>query len=38
MLIADLLKPFLPDSSQKIINTFADNKVHPDVGLLFPKK
>jgi methionyl-tRNA synthetase len=38
LLIADLLKPFLPDSSQKISATFADGKIHPEVGLLFPKK
>jgi methionyl-tRNA synthetase len=38
LLIADLLVPFLPDSAQKIKATFADGKVHPDVGLLFPKK
>ena len=38
LLIADLLKPFLPDSSHKISATFAGGKVHTEVGLLFPKK
>jgi methionyl-tRNA synthetase len=38
LLIADLLRPFLPDSSQKITATFADGQVHPEIGLLFPKK
>lgn len=36
LLIADLLDPFLPDSAKKIKATFADGKVHPEVGLLFP--
>jgi methionyl-tRNA synthetase len=38
LLIANLLTPFLPDSAQKIKATFADGKVHSDIGLLFPKK
>ncbi len=36
-LIATLLLPFLPVTSEKILQTFADGKVHRDVGLLFPK-
>jgi methionyl-tRNA synthetase len=35
--IAMLLMPFLPATSQKIAATFADGKVHPEVGVLFPK-
>jgi methionyl-tRNA synthetase len=38
LLIADLLAPFLPATAQKIIDTFADGKVHTEIGLLFPKK
>jgi methionyl-tRNA synthetase len=38
LLIADLLMPFLPTTSQKIIDTFGGGKVHPEIGLLFPKK
>lgn len=35
--IAQLLLPFMPVSAQKILATFADGKVHQEVGLLFPK-
>jgi methionyl-tRNA synthetase len=35
--IATLLLPFLPTSAGKIVATFADGQVHPEVGLLFPK-
>jgi methionyl-tRNA synthetase len=35
--IATLLLPFLPSTAGKIMATFADGKVHPEVGLLFPK-
>ncbi len=38
LLIANLLKPFLPESSNKISSTFAGGTIHPEVGLLFPKK
>lgn len=35
--IAIALKPFLPDTADKIIKTFADGKVRSDVGILFPR-
>jgi methionyl-tRNA synthetase len=35
--IAMLLLPFLPTTAGKISATFADGKVHPEVGILFPK-
>jgi len=35
--IASLLEPFLPETSEKIKKTFANSKVHVEVGLLFPK-
>ena len=35
--IAMLLLPFLPTTAGKIGATFADGKVHPEVGILFPK-
>lgn len=35
--ISKALKPFLPDTADKIIKTFADGKVHSDVGILFPR-
>ena len=36
-LIATLLLPFLPTTSEKILATFAEGRVHPEIGLLFPK-
>jgi methionyl-tRNA synthetase len=35
--IADLLKPFLPDTSKKIHDTFESGVVKPIEGVLFPK-
>ena len=35
--IAIALKPFLPDTADKIIKTFADGKVNSDIGILFPR-
>ncbi len=35
--IATLLLPFLPETAGKIAATFAAGRVHPEVGLLFPK-
>jgi methionyl-tRNA synthetase len=35
--IADLLEPFMPDTSAKIIAAFKDGIVHPIEGTLFPK-
>ncbi len=35
--ISDLLTPFLPETAEKITQTFAGGKVHPEVGILFPK-
>lgn len=35
--IAMLLLPFLPTTAEKIVATFADGRVHPEVGILFPK-
>jgi methionyl-tRNA synthetase len=35
--IAALLLPFTPTTAQRILATFADGQVHPEVGLLFPK-
>lgn len=35
--IAGLLMPFIPATTQRIAQTFADGKVHPEVGILFPK-
>lgn len=35
--IADLLLPFLPETSAKISQIFADGKVNMEVGQLFPK-
>jgi methionyl-tRNA synthetase len=35
--IATLVLPFMPATAEKIIATFAEGKVHPEVGLLFPK-
>jgi len=35
--ISMLLLPFLPTTAGKISATFADGKVHPEVGILFPK-
>lgn len=35
--LADLIEPFLPDTAEKIKQTFAHGKVNPNVGILFPK-
>ena len=35
--IAGLLLPFMPVTAEKIVATFADGTVHPEVGVLFPK-
>ena len=35
--IAGLLMPFIPATTQRIAQTFADGTVHPEVGILFPK-
>jgi methionyl-tRNA synthetase len=35
--IADLLTPFLPETSAKIQAVFADGLIHPTDGTLFPK-
>jgi methionyl-tRNA synthetase len=35
--IASLLLPFLPATSQRILATFEGGKIHPEIGLLFPK-
>ncbi len=35
--IAGLLMPFIPATSQRIAQTFADGKVNAEVGILFPK-
>ncbi len=35
--VSMLLLPFLPTTAGKISATFADGKVHPEVGVLFPK-
>lgn len=35
--IATLLLPFLPDTAKKIISTFANGEIDPEVGILFPK-
>ncbi len=35
--IATLLLPFMPVTAEKIVATFADGVVHPEVGVLFPK-
>ena len=35
--IAALLLPFLPETSRKILATFAGGKVDHEIGLLFPK-
>jgi methionyl-tRNA synthetase len=35
--IATLLLPFMPNTAEKIIATFADGKVHGEIGILFPK-
>jgi len=35
--IAVLLLPFMPVTAEKIVATFADGEVHPEVGVLFPK-
>jgi methionyl-tRNA synthetase len=35
--IAALLLPFMPGTAGKILATFADGSVHPEVGVLFPK-
>lgn len=35
--IGRLLVPFLPDTSQKIIDTFASGSIKPIEGVLFPK-
>jgi methionyl-tRNA synthetase len=35
--IASMLLPFLPTTAHKILATFADGQVHPEVGVLFPK-
>jgi len=35
--IADLLTPFLPETSDKIRGVFADGIIHPIEGTLFPK-
>jgi len=37
LLLSRLLKPFLPDSSDKIQKTFSNGKINLDVGLLFPQ-
>ncbi len=35
--VADLLQPFLPETSAKIRQTFADGQVNMEVGILFPR-
>ncbi len=35
--VAELLVPFLPDTAEKIQQTFADGKVNSKIGILFPK-
>jgi methionyl-tRNA synthetase len=35
--VAAMLLPFLPTTAHRILATFADGRVHPEVGLLFPK-
>lgn len=35
--IATALKPFLPDTSAKILATFIDGKVDNNIGILFPR-
>ncbi len=35
--VADLLLPFLPETSAKISQTFQNGKVNMDVGILFPR-
>lgn len=36
--VGNLLAPFLPDTAERIAQTFADGSVHSEVGLLFPKR
>jgi methionyl-tRNA synthetase len=35
--VAELIRPFMPETSEKIRKTFADGKVDTSVGILFPK-
>jgi methionyl-tRNA synthetase len=35
--IADLIEPFLPPTAQKIRATFEGDRVHSEVGVLFPR-
>lgn len=35
--VARLLMPFIPATSERIIKTFEGGRVHPEVGILFPK-
>ena len=35
--VADMVEPFLPATAEKIRATFADDEVHGEIGILFPK-
>jgi methionyl-tRNA synthetase len=37
ILIADLLAPFMPETSEKIKQVYKDGKIYPTEGSLFPK-
>nr|MBA3679387.1 class I tRNA ligase family protein [Candidatus Saccharibacteria bacterium] len=36
-MMAEYLVPFMPDTSEKILMTFAHGKVNTEVGILFPR-